>query len=57
MLYVLFNLCRVYKPRQELAAEAGVVPHLRGFCVGNSSLKDLGSFRARLAFVIESCGH
>jgi len=44
-LYILFNLCRVFKPRQELAAAAGLVPHLQAFCVGKSSLKELGTHR------------
>ena len=44
-LYILFNLCRVFKPRQELAAAAGLVPHLQAFSVGKSSLKELGTHR------------
>jgi len=39
-VFVLFNLCRVYKPRQEAAALAGIVPHLKYFTSIKSQMKE-----------------
>ncbi|KAJ3036612.1 hypothetical protein HDV00_002508 [Rhizophlyctis rosea] len=39
VLNALFNLCRINKTRQEIAARAGAVPHLQRFVRLNSPLK------------------
>eukprot|EP00164_Ancoracysta_twista_P003180 GFYU01004243.1.p1 GENE.GFYU01004243.1~~GFYU01004243.1.p1 ORF type:complete len:1033 (+),score=320.77 GFYU01004243.1:301-3399(+) len=37
--HALFNLCKVHKPRQELAAVSGIIPHCQSFIKDNSLLR------------------
>lgn len=39
VLKALFNLCKINKRRQELAAESGIIPHLMNFITSGSPLK------------------
>ncbi|KAL0420651.1 UNVERIFIED_CONTAM: MAP3K epsilon protein kinase [Sesamum latifolium] len=39
VLNALFNLCKINKKRQELAAENGIIPHLMHFIITDSPLK------------------
>lgn len=39
VLNALYNLCKINKRRQEQAAENGIIPHLMGFIVRDSPLK------------------
>ncbi|KAI0243485.1 Protein kinase of the Mitotic Exit Network, partial [Massospora cicadina] len=39
VLNTLYNLCRINKHRQELAAQAGIIPHLQQIVAINSPLK------------------
>ncbi|KAF9580666.1 hypothetical protein BGW38_002598 [Lunasporangiospora selenospora] len=41
VLTTLFNLCRINKARQEEAALAGIIPHLKQLAESNSPLKQL----------------
>eukprot|EP00698_Gefionella_okellyi_P024813 TRINITY_DN8855_c0_g1_i1.p1 TRINITY_DN8855_c0_g1~~TRINITY_DN8855_c0_g1_i1.p1 ORF type:complete len:951 (+),score=286.04 TRINITY_DN8855_c0_g1_i1:50-2902(+) len=41
VLNALFNLCKLNRPRQEQAATAGIVPHLKAIIIQKSPLKQL----------------